>query len=135
MPKEIHLYSQSICVYYTYMKQLTFVFVLTFVLIVSVYIVQNPKQTTSVPASTVSPITYLTGTIIDAKTNTPIAGVKIAASGNNASTNKEGVFTMPLPIDSYEVVLSKAGYKTETVHITLSSHSQDKVVFPLNKNE
>ncbi|SRR5260221_10641895 len=114
------------------MKQLSLVFIFSFILLLGVYAFQYPKKVIISPASRNAQTAFFSGSVLDSETGIPIAGVKIAASGNIASTNNQGVFTLPLPVDTYEVAFSKEGYTSETSHIDLTTENQKEMDFFLH---
>lgn len=73
---------------------------------------------------TITPTTGdLTGVVTDARTGKPIPGVQVSLSvaGNTTTTSADGIYHfIDLPAGSFEVVLTKSGYKsaTKTVLIT-----------------
>src|SRR6188472_3160604 len=60
----------------------------------------------------------VTGTIIDAATNQPLAGVSVTIAGQTTgtSTNEKGQFTLEAPLKG-KLSLSFTGYNTQTVNV------------------
>ena len=55
----------------------------------------------------------LTGKIVDAKTNAPISGAQIVASGKTSSSDQYGLYTIDsLPLGVIQIGVSKEGYQT-----------------------
>ena len=61
----------------------------------------------------------ITGTISDAKTSTPLAGVTILAKGTNSSTLSpdNGSFSIPIPANANTLIISYVGYATQEVDV------------------
>jgi len=60
------------------------------------------------PVST--PFATIKGTVIDEQIGNPIANAQVACNGYQNTTAQNGVFTLNLPIGSYNITISKEGY-------------------------
>jgi hypothetical protein len=74
-------------------------------------------------------------TIKDTISGIVLSGVTIAASDTSSSTNDSGVGTIVLPADKVQLsgTLSKDGYNTATVNITIDPNSTTPNVFTMTK--
>lgn len=73
------------------------------------------------PSSTLlfSQNAILTGTILDAETNSPLIGAAVKVGETGAVTNYEGRFELGLPAGEYNVLISYLGYDEKNVSVTL----------------
>ncbi|MFE7213593.1 S8 family serine peptidase [Streptomyces sp. NPDC057611] len=65
----------------------------------------------------------LTGTVTDAGTGAPIAGITVALTGEvsrELTTGSDGKFSSRLPAGDYQVAVSKFGYESKTVSATIT---------------
>lgn len=65
----------------------------------------------------------ITGTISDAQTSAPLAGVTILAKGTNSSTlsSDNGSFSIPIPANANTLIISYVGYATQEVNVVRKS--------------
>ncbi|HEV7239407.1 MAG TPA: carboxypeptidase regulatory-like domain-containing protein [Thermoanaerobaculia bacterium] len=67
------------------------------------------------PTCTTGPAGTLTGTVVDATTTAPISGANVSVDGTHStSTNASGVYSIVVPIGTYDVTASKFGYVPQT---------------------
>jgi len=64
--------------------------------------------------------TVITGKVTDAKTGSPILGVKVKAGNYSATTGTGGVYTLGVEMGTYNVIVSLEGYKTETAQVAVT---------------
>ncbi|MGH9365010.1 MAG: carboxypeptidase regulatory-like domain-containing protein, partial [Thermoanaerobaculia bacterium] len=62
------------------------------------------------PSCTTGPRGTLTGTVTDASNGNPIAGASVSAGSSGTNTNASGVYTMLLPVGTYDMTVTKYGY-------------------------
>jgi hypothetical protein len=77
----------------------------------------------AVEASPRGPTGTLTGTVTDANTSAPLAGVTVHATGpfdRSATTDAAGHYSMPLPVGDYIVTASVFGYLTQSANVTIT---------------
>ncbi len=89
---------------------------------VTVTPVSYSNKVAQVDASMEYAAAKITGVVLDAKNgNVPLAGVTVSIGGNQfITTGTDGTFTIgSLPLGSYTVTLSKAGYSTVTRNISI----------------
>jgi len=65
----------------------------------------------------------ITGRVSDETSKGPVAGatVKVKGTGNQVSTNNEGIFTIKVPTGNFTLVISSIGYATKEVAANSSS--------------
>lgn len=80
----------------------------------SAYFITRPK-----PAPPPGPAT-VTGKIIDAKTGDPLAGVEVTVDGYSTSTGTDGTFTILLKVGDYTLTVSKKGYESKSVPLSVA---------------
>ncbi|MGE5234998.1 MAG: carboxypeptidase regulatory-like domain-containing protein, partial [Acidobacteriota bacterium] len=59
----------------------------------------------------IGPTGTLTGTVINAYTSDPVPGVLVTAGASSTLTNGSGVYTMTLPVGTYDMTASKFGFE------------------------
>jgi len=52
----------------------------------------------------------ITGTVLDEETGMPVEGARVVADGYETETGSEGVFSLTVPLGSYVLTITKAGY-------------------------
>ena len=66
------------------------------------------------PSCSIGPTGTLTGTVTNIITGNPIAGALVTANASSTLTNGSGVYTMTLPVGSYDMTASKFGFANGT---------------------
>jgi len=67
------------------------------------------------PSCSSGPTGTVTGTVINASTSAPLAGAQVQVGSYTTSTNGSGVYTITVPVGTYDVTASKFGFGPETV--------------------
>jgi N-acetylneuraminic acid mutarotase len=57
----------------------------------------------------------VSGTVTDAASNSPVAGVQIAIDDQTTTTDSSGRYSLAVPVGSYSLTATKFGYATKTV--------------------
>jgi thermitase len=76
----------------------------------------------------------ITGSVTDAKDGSPIVGAAVTDGTRTATTDASGKYTIAdVPPGSYEVTVSKEGYESLTVSVTVVSGATSVMNFSLNQ--
>jgi subtilisin family serine protease len=82
------------------------------------------------------PVGTLTGTVTDAGTGSPLAGVNVHVAGpsnRDLTTNNAGQYSSTLPVGSYTISASLFGYGTATGSATITEGQTSTVDFALSR--
>lgn len=74
------------------------------------------------------------GTVVDRTTGLPLSGVAVAATGaaNGASTDEEGIFTLPISSGAVKLGLSRVGYVAGGVDTTVAAGDTLRIHFTMS---
>lgn len=78
----------------------------------------------------------ITGTVIDADTQSPISGVNVnlSPSGKNAITGNDGYFQfVELDVLQYTITVQKTGYATNRKTVTANPGETEDIVITMKK--
>jgi hypothetical protein len=77
----------------------------------------------------------VTGTVIDAQTQQPLAGASVFCQNTTIGTltNNEGQFSLTLPAGGYDIVVSFTGYETQSQSINAQSENLGSLRFVLRE--
>ena len=71
----------------------------------------------------------VTGTVTDSTSGTPLAGVTVLVKGTDfgTATDKDGKYTLRLPVGRYELRFSSVGFRTRTDSVTVTEGTEARL--------
>ncbi len=77
----------------------------------------------------------VSGTVIDAQTQQPLAGASVFCQNTTIGTltNSNGEFSMTVPAGGYDIIVSFTGYETQSASVTAQSENLSQLRFVLKE--
>lgn len=96
---------------------------------------ETPPDVTAPTSLPVGPPGTLVGVVTEEGGDTPLAGVRIFVRGAevDATTDRDGRFSLELPSGAWDLSAVRAGYATEAAHVEVVAHEEGPVTLALEK--